>query len=173
MATKAGLEIGPSTIFDARPSLVEPTVMHLGRILEEHSKVLQTNGQMELEVRLGVLRPFHAKSFQRVDLPCSSEALLIPKCKDFQYRFEPGLPPEIYAPLMKKLDALRKEQQMECSVTNEQTLDITYEVPNVQKHTGRSSLRVSHQKVLENEEKRCSKSWISSPAARFRRRGPA
>ena len=38
MATKAGLEIGPSTIFDARPSLVEPTVMHLGRILEEHSK---------------------------------------------------------------------------------------------------------------------------------------
>ena len=38
MATKAGLEIGPSTIFDARPSLVEPTVMHLGHILEEHSK---------------------------------------------------------------------------------------------------------------------------------------
>ena len=31
-----------------------------------------------------------------------------------------GHGPRIYAPLMKKLDALRKEQQMECSVTNEQ-----------------------------------------------------
>ena len=33
--------------------------------------------------------------------------------------FPKGHGPRIYAPLM-KLDALRKEQQMECSVTNEQ-----------------------------------------------------
>eukprot|EP00438_Fugacium_kawagutii_P022524 Skav225097 [mRNA] locus=scaffold621:328757:336722:- [translate_table: standard] len=140
----ASLEVGPSTIFDARPSLVDPVAQHLGK---GHSAA-----HMELEVRLGIwaqqtqalgspaciLKPSRSdKSFQRIELPVSTEALLIPK---------------IYVKLMKKLDTLRREQHLECSVSSEQVLDINYEIPVA--GPDRKSLRVSYHKPVEDEEKR-------------------
>ncbi|CAJ1440724.1 unnamed protein product [Effrenium voratum] len=142
----APLDVGPSTIFDARPSLVDPVVQELGRILEEHGPV--PNAQIELELRLGVLRGSGAgASAARVDLPLGSEALLA-RCEAFPFRFQAGLPPETYAGLMHRLEVLRAEG-LECSVRSEQLLDTLYDPPETGRTGGpmnRSQLRMTHRR---------------------------
>eukprot|EP00913_Durusdinium_trenchii_P030535 g28603.t1 len=110
------LENGPSTIFNQKPALIDPVALEVGRMLETHSQVLRTQGNLELEVRLGILKSVKSSSAplnSRVDLPILSEAMLIPRCEEFHYRFQAGLPPEIYAALLQKLEIMRRDHHVE------------------------------------------------------------
>ncbi|CAK9069226.1 Polynucleotide 5'-triphosphatase (mRNA 5'-triphosphatase) [Durusdinium trenchii] len=124
------LENGPSTIFNQKPALIDPVALEVGRMLETHSQVLRTQGNLELEVRLGILKSVKSSSAplnSRVDLPILSEAMLIPRCEEFHYRFQAGLPPEIYAALLQKLEIMRRDHHVDYAVSSDECLDVTYD----------------------------------------------
>lgn len=131
------LEVGPTTITDEKPHLVDPVVWQLGQILEANAPLMNAGMELELEVRLGILKGWKAG---RANLPCSTEALLVPQCENFSYKFQPGLPPEIFVELMNKLEKL----ELPCSAADEEVLDIVYDVPHQQPNMPPRHIRVSH-----------------------------
>lgn len=128
------LAAGPTTIFGEKPPLVDPVVLELARLLEEHADKF-AGADPEVEVRLGVHRVKEAARHgagARVDLPLRSEALLAPR-EGFGYRFSPGLSPELFVYLSERLDAMSSEklppeQRLECGKRFEHVLDAYYDV---------------------------------------------
>ncbi|CAE8689082.1 unnamed protein product [Polarella glacialis] len=152
----SALDVGPSTILGSRPSLVDPAVLELAKLLESRKdELLSSDAQIELELRLGAVCQLRQR---RVDLPCSSEALLMSR-EGFQYTFESGLPPEVFAELLLKLDQMSSqsrppEQRLDCKMHSQHLLDVTYEDPvfdGAGQVQGTKVVRVSHTRLGAQE----------------------
>eukprot|EP00927_Polykrikos_kofoidii_P050783 TRINITY_DN44656_c0_g1_i1.p1 TRINITY_DN44656_c0_g1~~TRINITY_DN44656_c0_g1_i1.p1 ORF type:complete len:382 (-),score=44.71 TRINITY_DN44656_c0_g1_i1:160-1305(-) len=121
------LEVGPSTILGERTSLIDPVVVAIGRMLDEHAGML-SEAEIELEIRLGTIAC--GKEGHRLNIPCTTEAVLT-KNDGFSYNFVPGLPPELFMALADRLEGIcgenaPSERRVECGVKVSKTLDVFY-----------------------------------------------
>jgi len=121
------LEVGPLTVLGERSSLVDPVVVELAKLFDEHGAASFDESELEVEVRLGIIVDVRKK---RVDIPCSTESV-VRATEGFAPRFVPGLPTEAFAAFTRRLDVMCSEktpakERIECGRRVSHTVDKLY-----------------------------------------------
>ena len=136
MATVNALDVGPPTLLDTKPSVIDPVVLEIVRILDEKVPNLNDDKvEVEVELRLGLLQD--NRTGDRLELPISSEAMLQKRSDcDLDYSFLPGMPMEAFHSLGSRLQRFRDERpsaerRRHCRFEYGHFRDVIYLMPGV------------------------------------------